>query len=396
MTTVRWIPRQSLGTATFRTMAVLLLLVIGFLCQIFHISSFTSSRETFTTPHHRSLIDVHEKVLDHHDVTLTQDTQQPKLPHKFRVADLTSCRPPTTIAKGHAHGRQPNSSNGQTSDNEQVELLPKIRQDLAKQLALGGYRKINKGSGDIPQTGPLLMMLSKLQIHTLGLLGSVGELGVHHGRFTSFLFVTARRDEDLVVADLFEDLQEFNVDHSGHGNKQKFLQGMQTYGLSETDLHTVHIGSTEELPFDWAKQAGFAPFRIVSVDAGHTAPLAFNDLQVAFCNLLPSGIVILDDFFHSAWPGVSEAFFRLLWQAPGPLSNIPVFPFLACKSKLFLTNDRAAYELYYRELSKATDLVRPYAKEKSMNYELNGVQYLHCKTEAEDTVIQQLWASFLF
>eukprot|EP00977_Amphora_coffeiformis_P014675 scaffold4162_cov162-Amphora_coffeaeformis.AAC.8 len=358
MTRVGW-----MGTACLKTVVVPVVLAVGFLCQIFHMSSITR-REPLATTHPPG---VHGQVLHHHTALIKDTTQPRELSAKFRVADV--------------------------NDNEQIPL-PKIQQDLAKQLALGGYRNINKGSGDIPQAGPLLMMISKLQIQNLGLLGSVGELGVHHGRFTSFLFVTARREEDLVVADLFQDLQEFNVDHSGHGNKQKFLKGLQTYGLSETDLHTVHTGSTMELPFDWAEQAGFAPFRIVSVDAGHTAALAFNDLQVAFCNLLPSGIVILDDFFHSAWPGVSEAFFRLLWQAPETLSNVPIFPFLACKSKLFLTNDRAAYELYYAELSKATELVRPYANEKSMKYELNGVQYLHCKTEeAQDAVIQRLWAT---
>ena len=34
----------------------------------------------------------------------------------------------------------------------------------------------------------------------------------------------------------------------------------------------------------------------VSVDAGHTASLTFNDLQLVFCNLLRGGIVILDDW----------------------------------------------------------------------------------------------------
>lgn len=362
---------------------VVLVLIATILCEVFH-SQWRATRETFAL----TSAPLQEKLFA--TSSSSKQSHQSKLPPpRYRVADKQSCRPPifnwnAQLMKTTTH-----------RDNDKDKVFPKVPHDLAVQLALGGYRNILKGSGDIPQTGPLLMILSRIQFEQLALTGSVGELGVHQGRFTSFLFVTARQNEDLVVADLFEDLQELNVDHSGSGHKQKFLKGLQTYGLSETDLHTVHTGSTEDLPFDWAAQSGFAPFRLVSVDAGHTARLAYNDLQVAFCNTLPGGIVILDDFFHGAWPGVSEAFFRLLWKGPSALADMTIFPFLACKSKLFITNDMEAYELYYSELSKATSLVKPRAYDKSMNYELNGVQYLQCKTQIEDESVQKLWASLI-
>ena len=104
-------------------------------------------------------------------------------------------------------------------------------------------------------------------------------------------------DAVLVVGDIFEQ-QDKNVDGSGFGDKRMFMQGLTTYGLSESDLFLVHTGSTDEIPFDWSSSAGFTPFRMFSVDAGHTAALTFNDLEIAFCNLLKGGIVVLDDFFH--------------------------------------------------------------------------------------------------
>lgn len=312
-----------------------------------------------------------------------QEMESMSMPSPYRLADEETCKPPT-----------------KTTRTATSSSAPIVDINATKQLALGGYEKISKGSGVIPQAGPLLMILSQVQTRNLALTGSVAEIGVHHGRFTSFLFVTARNDEALVVADLFEELQDLNVDHSGSGNKQKFLQGMQTYGLQEKDLHTVFTGSSMDIPFDWSEQAGFAPFRLISIDGGHTALLAFNDLQIAFCNLSPGGIVILDDFFHGAWPGVTEAFFRFIHQKPRPLAHIEVFPFLACKSKLFVTNNRQAYDLYYNGLlDAAPDLVRPFAHEKargSVKYEMSGFPYLMCRSQIGVEQVHELWASLAF
>lgn len=309
------------------------------------------------------------------------------LPISHRLANSHACNPPVAV----------NSSISYTSS---AFTDAKVDRKSARALALGGYERIAKGSGFIPQTGPILMILSQLQLFDLSLTGSVGEIGVHHGRFTSFLFATARKTEDLVVADLFEDLQDQNIDFSGSGNKEKFIKGLNTYGLDENDLHTIVTGSSMDIPFDWSFQSGFSPFRLISIDGGHTAEITFNDLQIAFCNTLPGGVVILDDFFHGAWPGVTEGFFQLLHHPPNQLQNVHVYPFLACKSKLFLTNNFHAYEVYYEGLfTRAPDLIRPFAHEKtrgSVKYSLNGVPYLMCRNEVELDSIQKMWAKLVF
>jgi hypothetical protein len=50
--------------------------------------------------------------------------------------------------------------------------------------------------------------------HELGVFGSVGEIGVHHGKFLIPLVGNALRAEPAVAIDLFED-QSANVDTSG-------------------------------------------------------------------------------------------------------------------------------------------------------------------------------------
>jgi len=272
---------------------------------------------------------------------------------------------------------------------------PKLPLAQIQDYANGGYLKIARGSGDVHLIGPLINMLSRTQ-HNQHIYGTLAELGVHHGRFTGFLFVTARATEKLVVTDLFQELQHLNVDKSGLGDKRRFVQGLSTYGLHQQDLHLILSSSTDVIPFDWADQAGFEAFRMISVDAGHTAALTFNDLQLAFCNLLTGGIVIVDDLFHSTWPGVTEALFQFMAMGPEP----EVYPLLSCENKLFLTNDKAAHEMYYQRLLSMGPVVSMYAHEKQrgkLKYEMNGVNYLKCKRgNMTDHDIQSLWKDMVY
>ena len=145
---------------------------------------------------------------------------------------------------------------------------PRISLNDQRHFALGGYSKIAKGSGEVNACGPIISLLSRLQ-HSQGIYGTLAEFGVHHGRFTGFLFTTARTTEKLLVGDLFAQ-QDKNVDKSGLGDKKMFLQGLLTYGLHPRALHAVVEASTDELPFDFSRKAHAEPFRMVSVDASHT------------------------------------------------------------------------------------------------------------------------------
>jgi hypothetical protein len=310
--------------------------------------------------------------------TTTTATRQ--LPATYRVAAADQCR------------------NVKSTKFSKASNDPKVSLEDQREFAHGGYTKRARGSGDVNAVGPIVNMLSQIQ-HGKGIYASIAELGVHHGRFTGFLFVTARSTEKLIVADLFEQ-QDKNVDKSGLGDKKRFLKGLQTYALGEQDVHTLFTGSTDELAFDWPDQAGFEPFRMISVDASHTAELTFNDLQLAFCNLVLGGVVILDDWFHSMWPGVVEGYYQFVDHGP----TQDVYPFLICESKLFVTNDKDFHKRYYDSLKNDKDLANvlsPYAHEKERGkllYEMNGVNYLKCQSRQNMTVarLQELWAEKVY
>ena len=281
----------------------------------------------------------------------------------------------------------------------------------------GGYEQIAKGSGNIHAAGPLLQTLSHVQQDQLNIFGSVGELGVHHGRFTGFLYMTARKTEPLVAIDLFETLQHVNIDLSGMGDRKKFIQGMKLYGLQETDLTQLLSTSTLDLQInglDWWDKNRYPGFRLWSIDAGHTAELTRHDLQLTFCNLVPGGIVVLDDWFHPHWPGVVEGFYQFVTldsprigtttttgrqnkqdrtkkdRRDGDIAvgdDIGIYPFLLCEGKLYVTNDRQAYNVYIQTLMDDPILnqwVTLYAqvghqRQRTWNYQMvNGTQYVRC------------------
>ncbi|KAL7544392.1 hypothetical protein ACHAWF_007779 [Thalassiosira exigua] len=274
----------------------------------------------------------------------------------------------------------------------------KITPRNQKKFVMGGYTKIKRGSGDNKLLLPITMKLSKEQ-HEHGIYGTVAELGVHHGQFTGALFMTARESEKLIAADLFEELQYQNVDVSGNGDRKAFVRGLASYGLNETDLHLIHTGSTEDLPFDWHQQNDFEPFRLISVDAGHTAALTFNDLEVAFCNAAKGAIVMLDDFFHNLWPGVTEGFHQ--FASMGPVAE--VYPFLRCEGKNFITNDKSMHQHYYKILisePKFKPFLRAYAHQTrgtSVKYQMNGVEYLYCDSrKLEREKMHLMWKSLVY
>ncbi|KAL3924629.1 MAG: hypothetical protein SGILL_000930 [Bacillariaceae sp.] len=283
---------------------------------------------------------------------------------------------------------------------------PKVTIENQNAFSAGKYEQIAKGSGEIHKAGAFLTTLSKLQ-HSSNIFGTVGELGVHHGRFTGFLFQTARLAEELVAADLFLEHQDKNVDNSGMGDLKMFVKSMKVYGLdAKKNLHTLHSGSSDEIPFDWSHQAKFDPFRLISVDAGHTAALTYNDLELAFCNLQSGGIVVLDDWFHPMWPGVVEGYHQFVAMGP----NVPeltgqVYPFLLCECKLYVTNDKDFHAKYYGALLHDRDFeqwVTPYAHEKErgkMLYEMNGVNYLRCRSSANKIPVEDIrsvWTSRVY
>ncbi|KAL7558360.1 hypothetical protein ACA910_004025 [Epithemia clementina (nom. ined.)] len=277
-------------------------------------------------------------------------------------------------------------------------------ENRARFVREGLYENIGKGSGSYHVAGVVLHTMSQVQHSKLGIFGTVGEIGVHHGRFTSFLYMTAQETEPLIAVDLFEALQDENVDMSGMGSLKRFVESLSLYGLGESDVQTF---TTSSLDLDVEGSSWLADkpgIRLLSVDGGHTAEITRNDLRLAFCNLLPGGIVVLDDWFNPPWPGVVEGFFQFAnldnhiglndhaASAAAAAEPQVVYPFLLCENKLYLTNDREAHDLFLQTILNDPFLgqwVSMYAKVGHIRarswpyFMVNGTRYVRCRTKTE-------------
>ena len=102
------------------------------------------------------------------------------------------------------------------------------------------------------------------------------------------------------------------------------------------------------LPFNFT---GDTAFRLLSIDGGHLAATAFSDLVWAAHSLVKGGIIMVDDFWHSDWIGVTEACYSYM-NCASTAGYPELFPFFWGGSKLYFTNSKDHYELYYSAILK--------------------------------------------
>jgi Methyltransferase domain len=177
-----------------------------------------------------------------------------------------------------------------------------------------------------------------------GIVGPVGEIGVHHGKLFILLYLLCRGEERAVAVDLFEH-QEKNLDASGRGDEQQFRRNLEAHARDAARLRIIAGDSTELAPADLLAAAG-GRFCLFSVDGGHTPEITTSDLALAGQTLAEGGVLILDDYFNEEWPGVSEGTNRFFAQG----ARIPLIPFAIGGNKLLFTTDRAHAACYIERL----------------------------------------------
>lgn len=168
----------------------------------------------------------------------------------------------------------------------------------------------------------------------MGLSGPCAEIGVHHGRL--FILLHLACDAQSVAIDVFGD-QHLNTDRSGRGNKNKFLKNIRAAGGDLSKVSIIQKSSLDVTPEEILAVGG--PVTVFSVDGGHTAECALNDLRLAEASLHPKGVVILDDFFNEVWPEVCVGTVEY-WTGGGRLK-----PFAITPNKVFLC-DPDCNEMY--------------------------------------------------
>jgi hypothetical protein len=157
-----------------------------------------------------------------------------------------------------------------------------------------------------PGATKAIELLSQEQ-RSASLSGAVAEIGVHHGKLFILLYLLSSENEPAVAIDLFSH-QHLNVEGSGAGDMERFMRNLRRH--ADTSRLVLHEGDSTQLTAGHLLELGSGPFRLFSIDGGHTAEITAHDLATAEGALAEGGIIILDDCFNEEWPGVSDGVHR--------------------------------------------------------------------------------------
>jgi Methyltransferase domain len=196
--------------------------------------------------------------------------------------------------------------------------------DLVDQYLWVGSRRVKGWLA--PFSARFIASLARSQIRNR-ITGGVAEIGVHHGRLFILMHLTSQSGQSDIAIDIFGN-QELNSDHSGKGDLERFLGNLQRWGGRPADVVIVQKSSLELTPEDILKAVG--QVRLFSVDGGHTAECAFNDLNLAQSVLCKGGIIVLDDFFNEYWPEVASGTVKFLTS-----SGCSILPFAITPGKTY-------------------------------------------------------------
>lgn len=178
-----------------------------------------------------------------------------------------------------------------------------------------------------------------------GVRGAACEIGVHRGKLFILLHLLTGPGEHSVAWDLFERQSE-NVDQSGHGDKEIFMQNLRTHGADLERISVLTANSHELTPQDVMSDCK-APVRLFSIDGGHTAFTTANDIGIAAKSICKGGAIILDDFFNESWPGVAEGAIRFFVNEKHDL-----VPVVIAGNKFIFTDDGEAARRYQAALEE--------------------------------------------
>ena len=157
------------------------------------------------------------------------------------------------------------------------------------------------------------------------------EIGVHHGRYLIALHLLCEPGSQSVGIDLF-DQQEKNVDRSGSGDLEIARSSIERYARDPNLIHLITADSLALTDGEIRRiEEDYGPFRLLSIDGGHTREHAVRDLLIGARVAHPEALILIDDYFHPGFPGVTEGYYRLAES-----SLIPFVPLYVTLKKLVL------------------------------------------------------------
>lgn len=214
----------------------------------------------------------------------------------------------------------------------------------ASRYLIGGYSKVEGWL--VPTTAHIMGILAEEQTR-LGIRGDLVEIGVHHGKSFLVLANSLASGEKIFAIDVFED-QHKNLDQSGHGNRDTFLNNINAHAPG-TPLEIIQESSLDLPAMGWP-QSHADSIRFFSIDGSHTREATLNDLKIAEQVTKDGAIVALDDVLSSHWLGVISGLFDYL------SSGGKLIPFAVIPDKMLLSKGerfkRTWVEIVRREYNK--------------------------------------------
>jgi len=202
-------------------------------------------------------------------------------------------------------------------------------------------------------------------------VGGVCEIGVHHGKLFILMNQVTDRESNSYAIDVFDN-QELNIDKSGEGNIEAFHQNLYNFDAHFGQNTTIIRGDSTDPGLNLSNLISPGSMRFVSIDGGHTAIHAVNDLKLAEKMINNQGIVILDDVLHHWWPGVLEGLVTYLQDKP------TLVPIAVGHNKMYLA--KVSYKDYYLNHFKSIDFGGPRDVRKFFGH---------------DIVINRYWPRFM-
>lgn len=152
-----------------------------------------------------------------------------------------------------------------------------------------------------------------------GVSGGLCEIGVHHGRYFIALATGLVGAESALAVDMFETESVYGP---GSRNREIFTNHLAEF-VPSVPVNLIEADSTTLKPEQISALTG--PVRFFSVDGGHTAAIARNDISLAASVLHPQGIVAVDDVMNVEWTGVLTGISNYLAGQPRlePVAIIP-------------------------------------------------------------------------
>lgn len=263
------------------------------------------------------------------------------LPKKFNLPKPKTVVPPkaVTAPENVSKAMQLNNSNNVDFKNFSDAFNIPVSSDTKKY-----YSEIDKVDGWFDKRLIVILLLIDKYQEQNNIIGNLGEIGVWQGKsFIPLMHLAKSKQGELVLAaDCFESV-EFNRDNSGGLCAFKMFNNNVNKYCSKPDCMKVFKGDSYTCSAsDYLNAVGNGKgFRIFSIDGCHEGPTTAKDMENAFNCLVDGGVIIMDDYFHWCWPGVSEGVNAYMNKNVDGLK-----PFLIAWNKVFFAHPQHAQKYF--------------------------------------------------